>query len=290
MTQASGFYQWGDPSNHNKENPTGAGISLPIFNTKGSRFSFDHKRIHLHIGIPCYGGMMSEATAMSLLRFSSLAIQKGLNVSVTTMVKESLVTRARNNLMAQMMTNKEATHFMFIDADIRFEADAIIKMIECDKDVIGGLYPKKGLPIDYCFNLQAETKVDGDIFTVDTIGTGFLLFKRNVYQKLINAHPECKYIDDCGVGKEFEPMMYSIFDVKIDHEGRYLSEDWLFCRRWKALGGEVWAHSKVLLNHIGHFEYVGSLEKIEEVKQNQFASVEKILKSKGIQNIQHVGV
>jgi len=132
---------------------------------------FDFKKCHLHIGIPCYGGMMSEPTVTSLLRFILLAQRVGLNWSLDTMVNESLVTRARNNLMAKMMTNQAATHFMFIDADIRFEPDAILKMMACDKDVIGGLYPKKALPVNYVINLLPQTKVQGDIFTVDTMGT-----------------------------------------------------------------------------------------------------------------------
>ena len=223
---------------------------------------YDFKKNHLHIGIPCYGGMMSEPTVTSLIRFILLAQQVGLNWSLDTMVNESLVTRARNNLMAKMMTNTAATHFMFIDADIRFEPDAILKMMACDKEVIGGLYPKKALPVNYVINLNAQTKVQGDIFTVDTMGTGFLLFKREVYEQLIAAHPECKYVDDVGLGKQYEPMMYSIFDCKIDERGHYLSEDWLFCRRWAALGGEIWAHGKVLLNHIGHYEFQGDLSKM----------------------------
>jgi hypothetical protein len=160
------------------------------------------------------------------------------------------------------MTNAQATHFMFIDADIRFEPDAILRMIACDKDVIGGLYPKKALPVNYVINLKPETKIQGDIFTVDTMGTGFLLFKKTVYEKLIAAHPETKYVDDVGLGKQYEPMMYSIFDCKIDERGHYLSEDWLFCRRWQELGGEIWAHGKVLLNHIGHYEFAGDLSKM----------------------------
>jgi hypothetical protein len=164
--------------------------------------------------------------------------------------------------MAKMMTNTAATHFMFIDADIRFEPDSILKMIACDKDVIGGLYPKKALPVNYVINLRPETKIQGDIFTVDTMGTGFLLFKRPVYEQLIAAHPECKYVDDVGLGKQYEPMMYSIFDCEIDERGHYLSEDWLFCRRWAKLGGEIWAHGKVLLNHIGHYEFAGDLSKM----------------------------
>lgn len=224
--------------------------------------AFDFSKYHLHIGIPCYGGMVSEPTMTSFLRFILLAQQAGLPWSLDTMVNESLVTRARNNLMAKMMTNTAATHFMFIDADIRFEPDSILKMIACDKDVIGGLYPKKALPVNYVINLRPETKIQGDIFTVDTMGTGFLLFKRPVYEQLIAAHPECKYVDDVGLGKQYEPMMYSIFDCEIDERGHYLSEDWLFCRRWAKLGGEIWAHGKVLLNHIGHYEFAGDLSKM----------------------------
>ena len=234
---------------------------------------FDFKKVHLHIGIPCYGGMVSEPTMTSFLRFILLASQVGLQWSLDTMVNESLVTRARNNLMAKMMTNSAATHFMFIDADIRFQPESIFQMIACDKDVIGGLYPKKALPVNYVINLQPQTKIQGDIFTVDTMGTGFLLFKRAVYEKLIAAHPECKYVDDVGLGKQYEPMMYAIFDVAIDHKGHYLSEDWQFCRRWSALGGEIWAHGKVLLNHIGHYEFAGDLSKMPSFGQGADAGV-----------------
>jgi hypothetical protein len=228
---------------------------------------FDFTKCHLHIGMPCYGGNVSEPTMTSLLRFILMAQQVGLNWSLDTMVNESLVTRARNNLMAKMMTNQSATHFMFIDADIRFQPESILQMMACDKDVIGGLYPKKALPVNYVINLKRETKVQGDIFTVDTMGTGFLLFKRHVYEKLCAAHPETKYVDDVGLGKQYEPTMYSIFDVAIDEKGHYLSEDWLFCRRWSALGGEIWAHGKVLLNHIGHYEFVGDLSKMPQFAQ-----------------------
>ena len=90
---------------------------------------YDFSKLHLHIGIPCYGGMMSEPTVTSLLKFVLMAQRVGLNWSLDTMVNESLITRGRNNLMAKMMSNKAATHFMFIDADIRFEAESIFQML-----------------------------------------------------------------------------------------------------------------------------------------------------------------
>lgn len=221
---------------------------------------FDFSKVHIHFGIPCYGGQITEPCFTSFLRFILMASRMGLQWSLDTMVNESLVTRARNNLMAKMMTNTAATHFMFIDADIRFQPESIFQMIAADKDVIGGLYPKKTLPIQYVINVQPGTQIINDLFEVDTMGTGFMMFKRQVYEKLIAAHPETKYVDDVGLGKQYEPNMYSIFDTEIDERGHYLSEDWTFCRRWQKLGGKIHAHSKVLLNHSGHYEFAGDLD------------------------------
>ena len=220
----------------------------------------DWSKMHVHFGIPCYGGQITEPCFTSFLRFILMASKMGLQWSLDTMVNESLVTRARNNLMAKMMTNKAATHFMFIDADIRFQPESIFQMLASNKDVIGGLYPKKALPISYVINVKPGTQIINDVFPVDTMGTGFMLFKRHVYEQLCEAHPECKYVDDVGLGKQFEPTMFSIFDTEIDEQGHYLSEDWTFCRRWAKLGGEIFAHSKVLLNHSGHYEFAGDLD------------------------------
>jgi hypothetical protein len=237
--------------------------------TKSQGNPYDFSKIHLHIGIPCYGGMMSEPTATSLIKFVLMASRAGLNWSLDTMVNESLIPRGRNNLMAKMMFNKAATHFMFIDADIRFEADSIFQMLVYEKDVIGGLYPKKSIPTNYVINLLPQTQIQGDVFTVDTIGTGFLIFKRHVYEQMCQAMPETKYVDDVGLGKQYEPHMYAIFDCKIDEKGHYLSEDWLFCRRWQKLGGQIWAHSKVLLNHVGHYEFKGDLSMMPQFTQKK---------------------
>jgi hypothetical protein len=231
-------------------------------NADAKGIPYDFSKVHLHIGLPCYGGMLNESTMTSLLKFILMASKVGLNWSLDTMVNESLVTRARNNLMAKMMTNAAATHFIFIDSDIRFEAESIFHMMAADKDIIAGLYPKKAYPIAYNLNLNQQTKIQGPLFTVDTAATGFLMFKRGVYEALIKAHPNTKYVDDVGLGKQYEPMMYAIFDCYIDEKGHYLSEDWAFCRRAKALGYDIWADGRVLLNHTGTHEFQGDLSKL----------------------------
>ena len=236
-------------------------VNVPAANAQSQAQpgQFDFSKVHVHFGIPAYGGMITEPCFTSFLRFILMASKMNLQWSLDTMVNESLVTRARNNLMAKMMTNTAATHFMFIDADIRFTPESIFMMLATDKDVIGGLYPKKALPISYVINVKPGTMIQNDIFPVDTMGTGFMMFKRHVYEKLCAAHPETKYVDDVGLGKQYEPTMYAIFDCEIDEKGHYLSEDWTFCRRWAKLGGEIYAHAKVLLNHSGHYEFAGDL-------------------------------
>lgn len=234
---------------------------------------YDFTKSHLHIGIPCYGGLVLESTMTSIIKFTLLSRQVGLNWSMDTMSNESLIPRGRNNLMAKLMTNKAATHFMFIDADIRFDSNAIFQMMAADKDIIAGAYPKKAYPIAYNINLKPNTKLHGPLYTVDTAATGFLMFKRKVYEDLIAAHPEQKYVDDVGLGKEFEPMMYAIFDPYIDEKGHYLSEDWAFCRRASKLGYDIWCDSRVLLNHSGTHEFCGDLSLVSGPQ----ASVQKDL-------------
>ena len=224
---------------------------------------YDFSKRHIHIMIPCYGGMMSEATTTSLIRFLMVCQQVKLGWSIDTMTNESLIPRGRNNLCAKAMCNTNMTDMLFIDADIRFQPEHILGMIVADKDVIGGLYPKKALPIDYVVNIKRGGRCEGPLFEVDTLGTGFLMFKRSVYEKLCVEYADQKYIDDVGIGKEYEKWMYNIFDVVIDTNGHMLSEDWTFCRRWAELNGEIWADSRILLNHLGTYEFHGDREALE---------------------------
>jgi hypothetical protein len=202
-----------------------------------------------------------------MFKFILTARELNLQWSFDSISNESLVTRARNNLTAKMMANPVATHFMFIDADIRFDPVGIFHMLAADKDVIGGLYPKKGYPIVYAVNLNEETEIDGRCFTVGSLGNGFLMFKKSVYGKLCHANPETKYSDEVHFGKDYEPHMYAIFDTMITREGRYLSEDWTFCERWTRLGGKIWAHGDVLLDHTGYHEFMGDLSKLPAFAQ-----------------------
>ena len=77
----------------------------------------------------------------------------GINFRITTLRNESLVTRARNILTA-MFLESDCSHLMFIDADIEFDAESILRALAYDKPIMAAAYPKKALPIQYAINFK----------------------------------------------------------------------------------------------------------------------------------------
>jgi hypothetical protein len=209
----------------------------------------------VHICMPCYGGMLTESTFMSYIKWANTCRQLGIDWTMETMTNESLISRARNTLTAKFLNNKESTHLMFIDADIGWEPWHLLVMLNRDVDVIGGLYPMKSLPVKWCVNgfEGAEEGPEG-LQEVSKTGTGFMLIKRHVFEKL-DAHPATRpFANDIGLPAELNPYMKTYFDTAV-RENRYYSEDWTFCENWRDLGGKVWVDKRVLLKHTGTYVF-----------------------------------
>jgi len=214
------------------------------------------KTTRVHICMPCYGGQLTESTFMSYIKWANVARQLGLDWTVETMTNESLISRARNTLTAKFLHTKESTHLMFIDADIGWEPWHLLVMLNHDKDVVGGLYPMKSLPVKWCVNgiPGAEQNDPSGLIEVTKTGTGFLLMKRDVFEKL-NAHPAVKpFINDIGLDPVLNPYMKTYFDTAV-RENRYYSEDWTFCENWRDIGGQVFVDKRVLLKHTGTYVF-----------------------------------
>ena len=224
---------------------------------------------HIHFCLPMYNGVCNEATFISMIKFSIIAAKMGINYSIDTMVNESLITRGRNNLVAKFLFNQTATHLMFIDADLGFDAESILRLLCANQDIVGGVYPMKRIPIRYVINTVPNPIMQGDLVEVSTLGTGFMLIRREVIEKMIAAHPELKYRDNIGIGQQYEPLMYGLFDTMIDPDGNYLSEDWTFCYLWRMMGGKVFADSGIKLDHTGYHKYAGDLDELKSVLTNQ---------------------
>ena len=209
----------------------------------------------VHIAMPCYGGMLTESTFMSFIKWANTARQLNIDWTLETMVNESLISRARNTLTAKFLDMPDATHLFFVDADIGWEPWHLLVLLNRDVDVIGGLYPMKTMPIKWVVNgfEGAEEGPDG-LQEVSKAGTGFLLMKKHVFEKL-KSHPAVKqYKNDIGLDPKYDQYLKTYFDTAV-RQNRYYSEDWTFCENWRDLGGRIWVDKRVLLRHSGSYVF-----------------------------------
>lgn len=233
------------------------------------------KAVNLMIAMPTYQGVVHSGCMLSLFKLShelrSRSIQQQLR-----MLDGEMVARARNRLLADFLESN-ATHMLFVDSDISFDPQAVIRMLQANLGVIGGIYPKKmfrwqgmfsharsadGKPetlaesgLSYVVTPVAggKSSVLRDCAEVAEVGTGFLLLQRRVVEAMVKRYKKLSYADDCPEKPRRIPCL---FDYKTVND-RYLSEDYFFCHLWRKMGGKVWASLVCPLTHAGTYQFQG---------------------------------
>ena len=136
--------------------------------------------------------MLTDQFFLSMFRTSQTLMRNGINFRITTLRNESLVTRARNILTA-MFLESDCTHLMFIDADIEFSDESVLRALAYDKPIMAAAYPKKALPIQYAINFKfvdqntKQIRVENGAVEVLDASTGFFLIKREVIEKMMQS-------------------------------------------------------------------------------------------------------
>ena len=231
----------------------------------------------IFVGTPCFGGLVTTGYMMSALKLMQYGEKAGFSINLNLLGRDSLVTRARNTLVAQFLTTND-THMMFVDSDITFEPELIHRMLVFDQDLVAGMYPAKAFRWDvpdrirdreppqtaglhyvgqFCQGAELERR--GPFATGVYCATGFMLMKRHVIERLIEAYPERAYNSDhVYVPNKSDKKYFALFECMIDPETKeYLSEDFGFCRLWRALGGKIWLDVEGALVHTGPYDFVG---------------------------------
>src|SRR5258708_22379865 len=99
--------------------------------------------LHLVVATPCYGGVVTQRYMQSVCELMLAATHDNVTVTLELLGNDSMITRARNSLVATTLDNSDATHLMFIDADIGFSPGQVGRMLRFDRDVVAGMYPLK---------------------------------------------------------------------------------------------------------------------------------------------------
>ena len=213
----------------------------------------------IFIALPAYDFKVSLKLAISLARFTQVAGKHGISVHMGSICGCSVVSRARN-LLVKDMVDSDATDLLFIDSDINFEPDDILRLMAWGAD------PKKGIVAgvprtrsenkvyiaDLDYDENGELTMNGmGLVRGKRVATAFMLIRREVFEQMMAAHPEWVYKD-----QRSDRMIPCLIDFKLTEEG-YIGEDFLFCDRARELGFEVWIDPTIKLGHMGVQEYEG---------------------------------
>ena len=232
------------------------------------------------VAIPCYQGNCHVRCMESVMALSHLLRNNNIGMQFFTITFESLIPRARNVCAAHFL-NSDCTHLLFVDSDIMFHPQDVLKLFNAKKPIISGTYPKKALnfehmkealltsesyqefiakSVNYASNFKKNGEHEGTIYEVLDAPTGFMLIQRTVFLKLINNYEHIKYKNDVKTYKQYEykEHFYDFFQSSVI-ENRYLSEDYGFCRLWQNLeNSKIFIDFSINLIHIGNFEFIGN--------------------------------
>lgn len=297
----------------NKEIEVKEALSLTEESLKKSIASVREKNYKLFVACPMYGGLAHGLFVMSCLEIQKVMLANRVETKFSFLFNESLITRARNYLVDEFLRS-DCTHLLFIDSDIGVNPNDVLTLMALDKDVIGGPYPKKTINWEviahaarndktlnpreleklvgtFVFNVDKDSPVGRgekklliyDPTEVLEIGTGYMLIKRCVFDKMREELPNIRYRPD-HIGQEnFDGSKYihAYFDTVIDTKesvtgggtDRYLSEDYMFCQVWRKLGGKIYLCPWMKTKHIGSYAFTGDLAAIALATQNVKNSV-----------------
>ena len=233
---------------------------------------------NIFIATPMYGGMCTGLYTQSLIKTIGMLTNHGHQVSCHFMFNESLITRARNNLSHQFLQS-DATHLLWIDSDIQWQPEDVMRLLDADLDIIGGIYPKKEINWE-CVKQAAQAgkgnlanytgtfvvNLPNDVprmvvekdkpAEVANLGTGFMLVKREVFEQMKAYTPT--YVSDMTHLQG--QTIYAFYqDTICPESNRWLSEDYFFCKSWRDHGGKVYAAPWCELSHIGTYTFAGRL-------------------------------
>ncbi|WP_244106049.1 hypothetical protein [Paraburkholderia phenazinium] len=263
-----------------------------VLDIQGEMMSDEKIQANVYVATPSYGAVVATDYVLGLLDLYDVSASYGFGLRVHFNSFDSLITRARNTMVAEFLADDRFTHLMWIDGDIGFKGTDVVRLLKANRPVVAGVYPLKsdgwprsGLPealpagttkADFQARFASYPAVArSDNLEADADGfldalyapTGFMLIKREVFLALMRHFPELQCSarmkgreeDDTGV---LGALHYAFFDTMIDPQTRtYLSEDYAFCRRIASIGITPAVDTRSNFTHQGVAVFRGDLER-----------------------------
>lgn len=208
------------------------------------------------IAMPCYGGNVSDKTVNGLFKLGKEFVRKGVSHGLLTSANESLISKGRSKMANFFLNNTEHEYLLFLDADVGFEPEDVMKLLSHGKEIVCGAYPMKSIPLTWNYTISQPFRKEGNLVAIDKIGIGFALIHRSVFESIKQKFgEELKYIPSgLTIGPQTtEAEMRNSYHYFSEYKknGSFLAEDLSFFTRAMECGYQPWMDVSIKLCHVG---------------------------------------
>lgn len=206
-------------------------------------------------------GAIESECMLSIMGAQTLLRDKGIDQDVFVLTGCTDMPVARASLV-EMFMQAEGTDLFFIDADVGFNPNAVLKVLDRPEGVVCGVYPLKRDVGDYPVRMKLEdgyfTGYDG-LLEAELMPTGFMRIKRRVIELMQKEYPDLKF--NASHAKTGITEAYDLFGRGTSKDKIWTTEDYAFCHRWTSIGGHLFVYPDIDFIHVGRKKYTGNFYK-----------------------------
>lgn len=237
----------------------------------------------LYVSTPCFGNKLCADYMLDVMDLDHACQAWDIEFDVSLIGNLPVLPLARSTCVKHFL-DSGFTHLLFIDADVSFSPFNAKRLLDFDRDFCCSVYPKKtinwerligktfGSPdeienatLNYAFNPKPNAEVPHeDFLEASTAATGFMLLKRVVFEKMMEAYPELAFKPNYKMNEQWadDHNLYAFFDPIIDPiTQEYHGDDNSFCKRWANIGGKIYVDAALPVVHVGTHQFGRSIQK-----------------------------
>lgn len=213
---------------------------------------------NIYVAMPSYTGRPDIETLHCLRNVAEGIQGLGWGITFKFTVGNSFISHARDRFVADFMARPDFTDLVMLDDDLWWEDDAVLRLLSHEVDLVGGVYPKKEETISFPVKRLGpeETPDRRGLLKVRMLPGGFMRMTRSCVEKMYEAYPDLNYRDEAiPGGKNCALFLPALCPNDEGTEMSLWGEDFMFCRRWTAIGGDVYADTLLRFKHFGRKAY-----------------------------------
>lgn len=204
------------------------------------------------IATPAFDGRVHVQYAVALAETHTLLASHGISIQININSSGSLLVAERNRLNKAFLSS-DCTHMLCIDSDLGWPAGAVKAMIDHEIDFVAGLYPARGVEKEFLFRPvyredRSIVSIEKGLLQMNYIPSGFMLIKRHVIERM-TEHFSHLYFEPKHRDFKHENG-HCLFNTEVV-DGEFWGEDYVFSRRVREAGFEIWVDPLIEFDHAG---------------------------------------